>query len=384
MKQASGNSSRFRENAPLYGVLAIVLLAFAALVLFGEPQRVRSPDTAAAPPIETLPAIDADARPEKSDIAAGDAEALNASVPFDENPDAAKPFVFAGNGIDRTRARDCLALAAMAEAGSGDPDQRAVMQVVLNRVRHPAFKNTVCGVVFEGSQRRTGCQFTFTCDGSLARTYSDAMWSASRRRAEEALGGRVDTNVGNATHYHADYVYPSWSPKLAKIAKVGPHIFFRWRGFWGTPGAMSARYRGGEPDPDPLREQATELDDLRTAPSLAVSGEAVRSVVAAPKAGAAPGSPAPGVHFVVVSPADAPQALIDKARTLCPGSGFCQVYGWSDPAAIPADLPVKGAARSALRFSFLPARNGNSEVVYFDCRTFSDPGTGTCLPQTKP
>ena len=90
--------------------------------------------------------------------------------------------MFSGNAADRARARDCLALAAMAEAGYGDADQRAVMQVILNRTRHPGFANTVCGVVYQGSNRKTGCQFSFTCDGSLARRYSDAAWRAARAR----------------------------------------------------------------------------------------------------------------------------------------------------------------------------------------------------------
>ena len=95
--------------------------------------------------------------------------------------------------------------------------------------------------VFEGSQRPTGCQFTFTCDGSLRRTYSEASWSAARARAEEALGGYVHAPVGSATHYHADYVYPYWSPSLDKVAAIGPHLFFRWKGAWGTWRALTAR-----------------------------------------------------------------------------------------------------------------------------------------------
>ena len=166
----------------------------------------------------------------------------------------------------------------MAEAGGGDGDQRAVMQVILNRVRHPAFAKTVCGVVFEGSQRPTGCQFSFTCDGSLARRYSDAAWRAARARAEEMLAGAVDATVGNATHFHANYVYPWWSDKLDKVAQVGPHIFFRWRGFWGTRNALSARYGGGEPDPLRLQETALTVATANPLPTLMQGGEAVRSI----------------------------------------------------------------------------------------------------------
>ncbi|MFN5901342.1 MAG: cell wall hydrolase, partial [Novosphingobium sp.] len=74
------------------------------------------------------------------------------------------------SGVDRSRALQCLAAAVYYEARSeSDVGQRAVAQVVLNRVAHPSYPNTVCGVVYQGSERTTGCQFSFTCDGSLAK-----------------------------------------------------------------------------------------------------------------------------------------------------------------------------------------------------------------------
>ena len=95
------------------------------------------------------------------------------------------------------------------EAGDDPAGQRAVAQVVLNRVRHPAFPKTVCGVVFEGQDRTTGCQFTFSCDGALTRwSPSPALWTAARQIATAALTGTVYRPVGYATHYHTDWVVP--------------------------------------------------------------------------------------------------------------------------------------------------------------------------------
>src|SRR3546814_17214212 len=85
------------------------------------------------------------------------------------------------------------------------------LPIVLNRVRHPAFPKTVCGVVFQGSERSTGCQFTFTCDGALTRRFSDAAWDRARDIAKAALTGHVAKAVGYATHYHTDWVVPYWS-----------------------------------------------------------------------------------------------------------------------------------------------------------------------------
>nr|WP_207786037.1 cell wall hydrolase [Altererythrobacter segetis] len=140
---------------------------------------------------------------------------------------------------------DCLATAVYYEAG-GEPEegQRAVAQVVLNRVRHPAYPQTVCGVVYQGSELPSGCQFTFTCDGSLARQPSGSAWQRARRIAEEALAGRVEPSVGMATHYHANWVVPYWAASLDKIAAVGSHIFYRWRGYWGQRQAFDKPYAG--------------------------------------------------------------------------------------------------------------------------------------------
>jgi hypothetical protein len=390
------NQGNLRENAPLFGVVALLVLVFAALAAVGGRSPPVSPTNGlpARAPLTALPASGEDAGILVSTLDPAAARARNAAVGFaDDALEPAPPFLFHGNGIDRSRARECLALAALAEAGAGDADQRAVMQVVLNRVRHPAFARTVCGVVFEGSQRPTGCQFTFTCDGSLARTYSGSLWRAARRRAEEALGGYVDTAVGSATHYHADYVYPAWSGELDKVAAVGPHLFFRWKGAWGSTSALAARYSGGEPDPLALRELARSVarpDDLF--PRFAEAGTAVRSISASatprdaellPPRPAVPGSPAPGVHFVLVGMGDSPVALVERARSLCPGDRYCQVYGWDDPADIPARLPLPAGSRTSLRFSFLPARQGNAEVAYFDCRLFPAPAVGTCLPHAR-
>ncbi|MNQ67305.1 Cell Wall Hydrolase [compost metagenome] len=126
-------------------------------------------------------------------------------------------------------------------------------QVVLNRVRDPNYPNTVCGVVYQGAERTTGCQFSFTCDGALARAPIAWAWTRAARVAERALAGHVATRVGTATHYHADYVHPWWSPTLAKITQVGAHIFYRWKGAPGESKAFVQRSAGREPVIDEAR-----------------------------------------------------------------------------------------------------------------------------------
>jgi spore germination cell wall hydrolase CwlJ-like protein len=206
-------------------------------------------------------------------IAPDKAVAINAAMPLATGPNpAARPFKAGSvNSLAYRRALECLAQAVYYEAARETPDgQRAVAQVVLNRVRHSAYPATVCGVVYQGSERNTGCQFSFTCDGALARTPMRGYWDRARNIAHAALQGYVHAPVGNATHYHANYVVPYWASTLTKNAVVGLHIFYRWRGGWGEPAAFAQRYSGKEGDPWALRSAslAAEARDRATPDDL--------------------------------------------------------------------------------------------------------------------
>jgi spore germination cell wall hydrolase CwlJ-like protein len=212
------------------------------------------------------------------EIAPEDAVTINAAIPVSTLPNpAARPFVLkVATEADSTRALECLTSAIYYEAATEPVEgQRAVAQVVLNRVRHPAYPNTVCGVVFQGSERATGCQFTFTCDGALARTPHPGLWRQARQIAEAALAGAVYKPVGWATHYHTNWVVPYWSSSLVKAAIVGTHIFYRWTGGWGTGPAFRTRYAGVEPTISKMKHLSTvpatteELEE-----SLAVATDA--------------------------------------------------------------------------------------------------------------
>ena len=184
---------------------------------------------------------------------------VNAQIPLASGPNpAAAPFVFSKASAEtRARALECLTSAIYYEAAKEPTDgQRAVAQVVLNRVRHPAFPNSVCGVVYEGSTRVTGCQFTFTCDGSMAYQPIPSLWKRARLVAEAALKGYVFAPAGYATHYHANYVVPYWASSLVKTSVQGAHIFYRWAGGWGRPAAFTDRWAALESDPKLLRTAA--------------------------------------------------------------------------------------------------------------------------------
>ena len=272
-----------------------VLAAMAALWLaaaVGITLRSVSPTPAdlASPPPRELVRLRAEAEATSAtalrQVTPQTALALNAAIPISQqaNP-AARPFHLAGSAADRARSLDCLTAAIYYEAATEPTDgQRGVAQVVLNRVRHPAYPKSVCGVVFEGARRPTGCQFSFACDGSLRRAPVESYWRRAQAVAAAALNGYVYAPVGWSTHYHANYVMPYWAPTLVKSANVGLHIFYRWRGGWGRPEAFSDAYSGVEPAiawrggfGQPIGGAAAQLAGSRDAVAAQAAAAAVAS-----------------------------------------------------------------------------------------------------------
>jgi hypothetical protein len=215
------------------------------------------------------------------------AQSINQEIPLASGPNpAAQPFVIKqGKDATYARALECLTTAIYYEAGRETTQgQQAVAQVVLNRVRNPAFPASVCGVVYEGSTRVTGCQFTFTCDGSLAHRPMLSEWYRAGRVAQAALAGSVYAPVGLATHYHADYVVPYWASSLIKNAVEGVHIFYRWAGGWGRPAAFLKRYAGAEPNTLALRTAALAAEAAERAQPAVAETEVAEAVAGIPGA----------------------------------------------------------------------------------------------------
>lgn len=250
---------RRRRKLVLAGAaIAVAAVIAAAVVLFimlrpsgaivGPSKSTRLPAATAAPSPLNLPPPDL-----LKPISPEEAIKENTERPFSGRPDtAAAAFNLKTDEKSRDRALECLAQAVYYEAATEGVDgQRAVAQVILNRMRHPAYPATVCGVVYQGAERTTGCQFTFTCDGSLARVPVPSLWKQAQKVAAQALAGKVFAPVGHATHYHADYVLPFWADSLDKSAQVGRHIFYRLKGGLGAAAAFRQRYGGHEPEPPP-------------------------------------------------------------------------------------------------------------------------------------
>ena len=150
----------------------------------------------------------------------------------------------------RAKAVKCLTEAIYFEA-RGEPvrGQIAVAQVVLNRVFSGYYPSTVCGVVYQNSERHLACQFTFTCDGIPEVVREPDAWERAKKIANESLDGELWLpEVGKATHYHAYWVHPSWVHEMTKMYKVGVHTFYRPKRWgdgadapeWGDAAATAA------------------------------------------------------------------------------------------------------------------------------------------------
>jgi len=248
--------NRRKEQLLRHSRSALLLGAFAAPLLLGHgllPWGGKDKNGASTPAAAETPSVIADPFAPKAlrPLSPIEAEKWNSDVPLSHaKVAAASPFaVGSANATSMSRSLQCMTQAIYYEAANEPTDgQRAVAQVVLNRMRSPAYPHSVCGVVYQGSERSTGCQFTFTCDGSLSRVPSAAGWARASAVAAAALSGYVYAPIGWATNYHADYVVPYWAQSLEKIATIGRHIFYRWGGNAGTGSAFTSRYAGAEPD----------------------------------------------------------------------------------------------------------------------------------------
>ena len=122
----------------------------------------------------------------------------------------------------------CLALNIYFEARSEPaPGQRAVGHVVINRVAHPKYPDSVCAVVQQGGEQVLHrCQFSWWCDGQSDRPMNQEAWARSLRLAWKVYFGVLKDTTDGALWYHATYVKPYWSDSLLKGPRIGQHVFY--------------------------------------------------------------------------------------------------------------------------------------------------------------
>lgn len=384
------------------GLLLVALIMVAGLVQgrdasngarsIPDPERVAAAMPAPPPVPPTVLA----------DVTADQARVSNAALPFAEGRVLpARPMLYAGAPADRVAALTCLAAAAWWEAGDDPAGERAVAQVVLNRLRHPAFPKTVCGVVFQGAERATGCQFTFACDGALARVPSAPAWRRARGVADAALAGHVEAAVGTATHYHTDWVVPYWRASLVKIAKVGTQIFYRWPGAWATPPASRGMPRPIETiDPRLVALAGPGLavpsprlpfivpDEPANIPGILVPPP-VPAIVAPPSVaraalhgGEVRLADGNGQFAVLLGSDAAPDSYAQTAAALCRDRADCLVWGWLDARQMPRALPFVPNGINGMTFLYRKSSAMGGAQPYWNCGQHPRREKAECLPGT--
>lgn len=210
----------------------------------------------------------------------------------------ASPFSM-GGALEASRDLECLTQAVYYEArGEGSDGMRAVAQVVLNRARHRAFPRTVCGVVFQGAGRRTGCQFSFTCDGSMHARVNRAAWNRARDIASKALSGYVYGAVGTATHFHTTAVAPVWRNSLIRVGQVGQHVFYR---FGGRGSGLTATAEPSSASSANLQQASLTVPDMSNGP-VSYAAVVAAETASEPKPAADAVLPAAGAPAVDPTP----------------------------------------------------------------------------------
>jgi spore germination cell wall hydrolase CwlJ-like protein len=128
----------------------------------------------------------------------------------------------------------CLSEVLYYEArGEGAGGQKAIAEVVFHRMNHGDYGHSICAVVYEGANR-SGCQFSFTCNGDMKRAKQPGAWRESEKLAAQILTGQVALKnaTGGALNFHAVSVSPDWADTMDRTTQIGNHIFYR-----GTPRA---------------------------------------------------------------------------------------------------------------------------------------------------
>ena len=213
----------------------------------------------------SLPAISAQAANARADITAPivdvraqstqiitSATGLTETLASEFLEDAQSTDIVAASLIETSQTamaeHKCLSEAVYYEARSeGKDGQKAVAEVIQNRVRSKHYPNTICGVVYQGSERSTGCQFSFTCDGSLKQKPRGKTWLRANQVATLAMTGGITPLTDRATHYHNLDVKPAWSGSLVMTKQIETHKFYRTR--WRERSVSNAGLSVAPPSP---------------------------------------------------------------------------------------------------------------------------------------
>jgi spore germination cell wall hydrolase CwlJ-like protein len=200
-------------------LVIVVLIAIAAL-----PGCRRAGDQPAAPPVVAPPMATQEkvhALEQKAvagNVAPSDAEIIKRPEAQEVDPTGADPM---DNGLT------CLARTIYWEARSESPaSMESVASVVMNRLGHEGFPNTVCEVVKQGHEQGS-CQFSWWCDGRSDHAREDESYAIAKEIARRALNLQLPDRTNGALYFHKRGGAPSWAAKYVKTAEIESFAFYK-------------------------------------------------------------------------------------------------------------------------------------------------------------
>jgi N-acetylmuramoyl-L-alanine amidase len=105
--------------------------------------------------------------------------------------------------------------------------QLAVAHVTINRMVHPKFPATICGVVYQGDESTFGrCQFSWWCDGKSDHPTEHRAWKSAVELAAAVVSGRHSDPTNGALFFHHHKVRPHWATSKRLSAQIGKHLYY--------------------------------------------------------------------------------------------------------------------------------------------------------------
>ncbi|MGJ7514958.1 cell wall hydrolase [Pseudomonas baetica] len=124
----------------------------------------------------------------------------------------------------------CMARSIYWEAkGKDAADMEAVASVVMNRLGHDGFPDTVCGVVKQGSETKS-CQFSWWCDGKSDSVQEEVPYAMAKEIARKALNKQLPDRTRGALYFHDRTVKPDWSREYIHTVDIGLFRFYKPHG----------------------------------------------------------------------------------------------------------------------------------------------------------
>lgn len=129
---------------------------------------------------------------------------------------------------------ECLSEIMYYEAGGAGAGGKAVAEVVYNRIKDGHFGSSICAIEHQGQGTRA-CQFSFVCNGALARPRNPAQWRQAEHLAAMIIGGieKLENITRGAIGFHAARARVNFGTAMVRTVEIGGNVFYRRAGTLG-------------------------------------------------------------------------------------------------------------------------------------------------------